>query len=154
MSAFIALYTGPGSWTNAVIRRWQRSPYSHCEVVTRRLEVIDQPGAPHRFVCWSASAMDGGVREKVMPLDPAHWELYELHDFGTLKADAWFRANNGKGYDLLGLIGFAWRPWRGSRGRYWCSEACASALGFDEPFRFDVATFAAVVRRLGKRVPI
>jgi hypothetical protein len=154
MSAFIALYKGPGHWTNALIRRWQRSPYSHCEVVLRRLQSVDRIEAPHQFDCWSASAMDGGVRLKTMPLDPAHWELYELKHFSGLTADAWFRANTGKGYDLLGLLGFVWRPWRGDRGRYWCSEACAAALGIDEPFRFDVATFATLVRRLGKQVQL
>lgn len=143
MSALIALYKGPGHWTNALIRRWQRSPYSHCELV--------EPYGGGQYECWSASAMDGGVRRKVMALDPAHWEVYELRNFSGARAELWFQANIGKGYDLLGLLGFAWRPWRGDRGGYWCSEAVAAALGFEEPFRYDVAMLASVVRRLGRR---
>lgn len=146
MAAFIALYVGPGRWTNALIRRWQRSPYSHCELVVRR--VADQ------FECWGASGHDGGVRRKVMPLDPLHWELYEVRSFSGEQAAQWFRSHEGEGYDLLGLLGFAWRPWRGERGRWWCSEALAAALGVEEPFRFDVATLAALVRRVGRRAPL
>lgn len=142
----IALYIGPGRWPNALIRRWQRSPYSHCEVITS--VVADQ------YECWSASAQDGGVRRKVMTLNPAHWELYLMRRADPDKVRAWFFDHEGDGYDLLGLLGFAWRPWRGERSKWWCSEAAAAAMGFREPFRFDVATFAEVVRRYGYRQPI
>ncbi len=144
----VALYVGPGRWPNAFIRRWQRSPYSHCEVITS--VVADQ------YECWSASAQDGGVRRKIMKLDPAHWELYVLwwpHS-RVRRARDWFLAHEGQGYDLLGLLGFAWRPWRGEKAKWWCSEAAAAALGLTEPFRFDVATFAQLVRHFGHRQPL
>lgn len=140
-SVLVALYIGPGKWTNAFIRRWQRSPYSHCELITRRTGEL--------YECWSASGQDGGVRRKVMPLNPEHWELYRLAGFDPDRVRDWFAGHLYDGYDLLGLFGFAWRPWRGDKDKWWCSEACAAALGLQEPFRFDVATFASVVKHLG-----
>lgn len=145
VSALTAIYVGPGNWTNALIRRWQRNPASHCEIVTRR--VADT------FECWSASGMDGGVRCKVMRLNPNHWELYRL-PFRAALAREWFIAHQECGYDLLGLLGFVWRPWRGERNKFWCSEACAAAVGMAEPWRFDVATWREVARAVGRRLPL
>lgn len=146
MPVLIALYKGPGRLTNAFIRRWQRSPYSHCEVITRRIA--------DTYECWSASAMDGGVRLKIMALNPEHWDLFLLRLARPEDVRLWFAKHEDEGYDLLGLLGFAWRPWRGERRKWWCSEAVAASLGFTEPFRYDVATFASVVQRYGHRVPL
>ena len=55
MSVQLALYKAPGEWTNALIRWWTRSQYSHCELV------IDG-------TCYSSSERDRGVRSKVMAL--------------------------------------------------------------------------------------
>lgn len=140
-----AIYIGPGVWTNAFIRRWQRSPASHAEMITR--QVADT------FECWSASAMDGGVRCKPMRLAPEHWELYRL-PFKAAAVREWFVAHEEDGYDLLGLLGFTWRPWRGSKTRWWCSEACAASVGMAEPFRFDVATWREFARSVGTRLPL
>lgn len=145
VSALTAIYVGPGEWANAVIRRWQRSPASHCEMVTRR--------AGDLFECWSASKMDGGVRRKAMLLKPAHWELYRL-PFKAEPVATWFHAHEGRAYDLLGLLGFAWRPWRGERNKWFCSEACAASVGMPEPWRFDPATWREMARAIGKRVPL
>lgn len=139
-----ALYIGEGGWTNAFIRRWQRSPYSHCEMVTEQLP-------DGRYACWSSSAQDDGVRRKDMELNPAHWELWQIPG-DAQKVAAWFFAREGLDYDLLGLLGFAWRPWQGRRDKFWCSEACAAAWGIREPWRFDVALYGELVRLVGTRV--
>jgi len=147
-----AVYVGPGRLSNAFIRRWQRSPASHCEMVTRTT-FGDPAAGGNVFECWSASAMDDGVRCKVMRLNPAHWELYRL-PFKAEPVREWFIAHEDCDYDLFGLLGFVWRPWRGSRRKFWCSEACAASIGMAEPWRFDVATWREFVRAVGRRVPL
>lgn len=144
----VALYVGKGGWFNAVIRRWQRSHYSHCEVILRRVLDVSE--------CVSSSISDGGVRVKHMRLKPEHWELWDVpcDDEQDSQAVRWAVDHEGDRYDFFGLLGFAWRPWRGSKSRWWCSEACAALLGLDEPWRYDVATFASAVKRLGKPVAI
>lgn len=61
----LALYKGKGLIGNALVRRWTRSPYSHCELV-----IGDY--------CYSSSLMDKGVRRKQIILKPEHWMLVPL----------------------------------------------------------------------------
>ena len=143
----VALYKGPGRWADWVVRRWQRSPYSHCEVITA---VARNEYAGDSFECWSSSNRDGGVRRKVMHLNPDHWDLFSVRSASVDKAREWFEQHEGNAYDWFGLLGFVWRPWRGNGWRWWCSEACAAAMGFSDPHRFDVATLASVVKRIGR----
>lgn len=153
MSVITALYRGQGTLANAIIRRWQRSPYSHAEMVTRVT-----PGDPgiggNIYECWSASATDGGVRPKVMRLKPENWELYQLQGPRSTDVREWFLEHEGAGYDWFGLLGFHWRPFRGSSSNFFCSEACAASIGIKEPWRFDVATWAEMAKRYGKRIDL
>ena len=61
---YLAAYKGQGKLFNRLIRLWTRSRYSHCELV--------MPDG--RWL--SASAMDGGVREKYIELNLEHWDLF------------------------------------------------------------------------------
>lgn len=144
MTIITALYTGRGDRFNALVRRWQRSPYSHTELVWPRGDGL--------WACWSSSVSDGGVRCKVMVLNPAHWQLWAIPG-DAAAAKQWFAQREGQGYDLLGLLGFAWRPWQGRHDRWWCSEACAAAVGATEPWRWDVAAWAQYVQLVGHQLP-
>ncbi|MBI2306102.1 MAG: hypothetical protein HYU78_02250 [Rhodocyclales bacterium] len=139
----LALYKGtrPGlaGIFNRAVRWWTRGPYSHCELVLWRLP-------DGTAMCGSASNTDGGVRIKAIDLDPARWDLVELPRVDPFAAFDWFEAHAGDGYDLRGLFGFVWRRGDGDRDKYYCSEACAAAIGIDEPWRFDPNTLAAVAR--------
>ena len=65
-------------------------------------------------------------------------------------ARAFFEERKGLGYDYFGLFGFIWRPGVGKSRRWFCSEAVAAALKFEEPWRFCPNTLAAVIApRLG-----
>ena len=77
--------------------------------------------------------------------------VYEL-DADAAKALEWLDAHRGEGYDLLGLLGFAFRPFKGFFRLWWCSEAVAAMCGFAEPWRYDVATLESVCARIGRRV--
>lgn len=129
----LAFYKGRTRIFNRLTAWWTNGPYSHCELV------VDG-------VCWSSSFMDGGVRRKLIDLNPEHWDIIEVEgDVGA--AVAWFEAHEGQGYDLLGLIGFVWRPWRDDKARWVCSEALAAAAGFIESWRFCPNTLHAALSR-------
>ena len=122
----------PGLY-NRVVRWWSSGLYSHCELV-----FSDGYSA-------SASWMDGGVRLKKIDYDPVHWDFIDLP--GHLEADAraWFRQHDRKPYDLLGNLGFVWRPVHGEEGAFFCSEACAAALGIPEAWRYSPNALASAL---------
>jgi hypothetical protein len=134
----LALYTGGGGTWYARLFDWlvrlvTRSPYSHCEIV------IDG-------VCWSSSIRDGGVRAKRIDLDSGHWHVIPLHT-DPARALAWFKSHMGQGYDWLGVLRFIvpFIPQRA--GRWFCSEACAAALGLPCPSHYSPGGLAALIEQ-------
>lgn len=123
----IAFYKGtrpfPQSLFTQAVRWWTGGAYSHCEIV-----FSDGISA-------SSSFIDGGVRFKSIDYDD-HWDFLELHQ-NEIDVRKWFRAHEREKYDVLNLFGFIWRRKDGSRKKWTCSEACASALGLEEPWRYD-----------------
>ena len=120
----VALYKGPPADLAHKLAHWAvcvftRSIYSHCELV------IDG-------VCWSASARDGGVRRKLIDLQSGRWDVFPIHG-DRASAWAWFTAHEGQRYDWAGVMRFSLPFLTNSRTRWFCSEAVAAALGFDEP---------------------
>lgn len=123
---------------------------AHCEVV-----LGESSGAAGGYRCASASWLDGGVRFKVLALPAEKWRVYELADPSGLQSSAahgWFMRHHGDRYDWLGLLGFVVRRLKGFQRRWFCSEACAAALGLGDPYRFDPATLEAVAQRVGQRI--
>ena len=131
----VAFYKGQTRVFNKLVSWWTRGPYSHTELV------VDG-------VWYSSSFLDGGVRAKRIEFDPEHWDLIELPDADAASAVKWFEDHAGQKYDVLGLAGFVVRSLPDDRWKYFCSEAVAAALGFDEAWRLDPNTFAAVLRRM------
>ncbi len=129
----IAFYKGRTRLFNRLTAWWTNGPYSHCELV------VDG-------VCWSSSFMDGGVRVKKMDLDPDRWDVIDVPGDVTA-AQQWFSDHHGDDYDVLGLFGFLWRPWRDDKDRWFCSEALAAALGFADAWRFCPNTLHAALSR-------
>lgn len=138
----LAFYRGKTRLFNILTAWWTRGPFSHCELIVG----YDDKGFAE---CWSASFMDGGVRRKMIELDPAHWVIVPatLSPEDEAAAVAWFAEHNGKKYDTLGLVGFLWRPFSGSDSKWFCSEALAAALGFQDSWRFCPNTLHASVTR-------
>jgi hypothetical protein len=116
---------------NWAVRKWTKSPYSH-------VELIFSDGMPG-----SASFADGGVRLKAIEFDAAHWDFIDLPDHMEPAARAWFEAHAGAKYDLLGNLQFILTPFGQDQRRWFCSEACAAALGLPEPWRYDPPTLAS-----------
>lgn len=135
-------YNDPRPFARAVC--WFRGGDSaHCEVS------FQVESGQH--TCVSASFLDGGVRCKTMPLPPEKWRVYEL-DVEDLRAWAWFSANAGANYDILGLLGFIWRPVKGSAHRWFCSEAAAAIIGLENPEAYDLILLESVCKRFGRKV--
>lgn len=135
----IAFYKGtrPGlsGLFNIVTRFWLAGPYSHCELI-----FSDGMSA-------SSSFLDGGVRFKKIDYDPRRWDIYTLDiPAGEIAARNWFLQHEGHKYDTLGLAGFLVRPFKGSKRRWFCSEAIMAALGFEEPWRFDPCNMARALQ--------
>ncbi len=128
------MYKGQTRVFNRLVSWWTRGPYSHTELV------IDG-------VCYSSSFLDGGVRKKMIELDPEHWDIIDAPWIDAEKAVKWFEDHMDNKYDVVGLVGFVLRRFPDDRHKYFCSEACAAAAGFDEAWRLDPNTFATVVRQ-------
>jgi len=119
-----------------VVRWWTKSPYSHVELVLAT------------GLAWSSSFEDGGVRAKLIDFNPARWDLVDLPPALEHAAVAWFEAHRGAGYDLVGNLQFVISPIQHSRGRWFCSEAIAAALGIPDPWRYSPGTLASALTLL------
>jgi len=131
MQLQVAFYKGRSRFFNRLVSWWSRGPYSHCELVTAHLN----SGA----LCWSSSFIDGGVRLKVIRLDPEHWDLVDVPatEAQAAAAVAWFKAHEGRPYDVRGLLGLVWRPAEHDKDRWYCNEAIGEALGVGDAWRLD-----------------
>ena len=140
MQLQVAFYKGRARLFNRLVSWWTRGPYSHCELVVQQLNA----GA----LCWSSSFMDGGVRLKVIKLNPAHWDVVtlEVSDAAAAAATQWFKDHEGQGYDVRGIAGMVWRRVADSKTRWYCNEAVGAALGLADPWRFEPnGLYAALV---------
>lgn len=143
MQVTLALYKGPprkGDWLHLLshlgIRLWTWSKWSHAELV------IDG-------VCWSASARDGGVRQKSINLDSGRWDLVSLPltDEETGRAFGWFLTHEGEGYDYLNIARFIFAFLGQDRNKWVCFEAIGSALGLAGTHKLtanDIFSWAAM----------
>ena len=118
---------------NRLVRWWTKSPYSHVEMV------FGDGWAG------SASFTDGGVRLKRITFDPGKWDFIDLPEHLKPAARAWFDQHAGSPYDLLGNLQFILAPFGQAEDHWFCSEACAAALGIIEPGRYDPGTLASAL---------
>lgn len=133
----VALYKsqrpGVAGLYNRFVRFWEQGSYSHCELV-----FSDGMSA-------SSSFEDGGIRFKKIEYSPDRWDLVEIDPSLEHAAREWFGTHQGKKYDILGNIRFCLGFLGHSRNRYFCSEAVASALGLQDPWRFGPNGLSAVL---------
>ncbi len=133
----IAFYKGKGTLVDRMIRWWQRGLYSHVEAVL----ATNENGT---FEC-ASSVRGTGVRIATIALPPDEWDVIDMPaDIDAVRT--WFAAHASMGYDYLGILGFVVRPLGGEPRHYFCSEAIATAVGLEEPFRFDPNALADFVK--------
>lgn len=138
MSTFqAAFYRGthsglPGVY-NILTRWWTRSKYSHVELIFSTGRAA------------SSSAMDGGVRTKLIDFTADKWDFVDLPAGLEQGARAWFDQHRGEKYDLLGNLHFVLAPVGDDKQKWFCSEAAAAAIGIPDPARFDPGTLYAAL---------
>jgi hypothetical protein len=127
----LAFYKGPPTGLMHKVGHWGTkvftgSQYSHCELVING-------------TCCSSSSRDGGVRFKTIDLTTGKWDVYEV-DGDVAAAWDWFCIHAGAKYDWAGI----WRfllPFLPQHSNQWfCSEACAAALGLPVPENYSPQT--------------
>lgn len=129
----LALYKGKGLIGNALVRRWTRSPYSHCELV-----IGDY--------CYSSSLMDKGVRRKQIILKPEHWMLVPLPSDREAGALAYFEKTKDEGYSWLDLArSQVFNSGADEAGAAFCSDWCAAALGLPNSTTYSPKTLLSIV---------
>jgi hypothetical protein len=133
----IAFFKGthPGwkGWLGRLTKWWTVGPYSHCELV------FGTQTSTGLSTCWSSTFLDKGVRCAQLALNPSDWDILDLPVTAEQEAAAlaWFKMHEGEPYDTLALLGFLFRPLKGMGNRYFCDEACLTAMGFPEAWRYD-----------------
>ena len=112
------------------------SPYTHIAIAPN----------PKRdpLMCWEA--VSGGVKYHEWEPLKAGYDLFYVPctKEQLLNAMLFLKAQEGKGYDYMGLFGFLWRSnkWQND-SKWFCSELAAAAMergGFDEGPNFNVVS--------------
>lgn len=134
MTVQLALRKNDTRITAKAIQRWTNSIYSHCELVVGG-------------VCYSSSAMDGGVRGKKINLDPEKWDVIDLPWVRGEGVVDYFVATDHHFYGWMGLVysQVLNRNWSGEAHQF-CSQWCAAAMGLPNPASYSPATLADIAR--------
>lgn len=132
----LAFYRGRKRFFNRFVSWWTRGPYSHVEAV------FGDPSRP--VLCGSSSFMDGGVRLKVINLDPAHWDLLEAPAIDGERVRAGFDRMIGTPYDMLGLLSTSIPLVPHLERGQFCNEVVGHLGGLGESWRMNPNGFARV----------
>lgn len=135
LASYKGTRTGIAGLFSITVRWWLGGSYSHTELVFSD------------GMSGSSSWVDGGVRLKHIDYDPQKWDIIDING-DEANARAWFESHAGQAFDLIGLLGFVVRRGTQDRGKWFCSESCAAALGFTDPFRFDPCSLPVALRRI------
>ena len=101
-----------------------------------------EPMDDGRWRCTSSSGLDGGVRQKDMPLPPEKWRIYKT-DVSPEAASLWMASNKGEGYGWSKLVRFAAPFLRPSWGGPICTEAVAQIMSLGHSDSWDLRTLEA-----------
>lgn len=112
---------------------------AHCEVAHRWAADVHD--------CVSSSFVDGGVRGKKIAMPAAKWRIYEIPG-DPERVRGWLARHGGQPYGWLRLLRFLIAPFRWRVGGPVCSQACADAAGWSEPWLYDPRAAEAVCRTL------
>lgn len=130
---------GKRSITAAIIRWWTKGPYSHSEIFL-------EEDADGKMLGYSARLSEG-VRAKWQEIDLTRWDFIEV-DVEPAQVRAWFDPRLECKYDMLGIVGFVFRPVEDERNKYFCSETTAASIGIKDAWRFDPNTLKVILDKL------
>ena len=136
MNVQLALRKNDTRLTAHAIQWWTNSIYSHCEIVVDNM-------------CYSSSAMDGGVRRKQIALDREKWDVVELAWADAGRVLSYFQATDPQKYGWLGLVvSQLFNLNRETKGAQFCSQWCAAALGLPNPASYSPRTLAELCEHM------
>lgn len=137
MTVQLALRKHDTRLTARAIQWWTDSIYSHCELVVDGL-------------CYSSSAMDGGVRCKEIHLDPEKWDVIDLPWADGAQIVAYFRATDHHRYGWVGLVtSQLFNLNRETAGAQFCSQWCGAALALPAPSSLSPRTLGEWCDHIG-----
>ena len=150
----IALYIGPHTSDALHVRlawwltRWvQKGPLG----VVTHCEAIHSEHSDGSVTIASASLRDGGVRTKVVTLNPTHWLITDVPKWETHRSIGWFAIHDGQRYDWRGALATV-LPGTGVWNRKFCNQAVGGSVGLLHPETFGPHQFAAICLTLGRDV--
>lgn len=139
MTATLALRKNDTRITSRFIKWWTDSIYSHCEIVVAG-------------VSYSSSAMDGGVRGKVIQMDADKWDFIELHWADSEAVKNYFTETDHLKYGWAGLIVSQLFNSNRKAGRsQFCSQWCASALGLPNAASYSPSSLKNLCKYISKK---
>jgi hypothetical protein len=119
--------SGQSGELDGLIRKLTKGPYSHCALVFSD-GVLGE----------ATNVDDAGVRFAPNPnLMPDSWDFVELPAYDEGKARTWFVQHEGQPYDYKGALRMADPNQKGDPDAWYCSEACATALGLPNASQTD-----------------
>lgn len=154
------LGTKHGGFGASVIRYAQRGYSEPARGVTHTEALLG--GIASSAIIASSSLVDsfgdgkGGVRTKHgVEINPAHWIVLDLPDTperNTARAARWFAEHDGEPYDRRGAAGSVGQALvQQSEGEWFCTEAVAASMGFQDPHMMCPAAFFVKLLELGAR---
>lgn len=136
MSVQLALYKGKGQLANSFIRWWTNSQYSHCELVADGW-------------CYSSSAMDKGVRRKLIDLNDGKWRVIDVPFADADYIREYFYATDRHYYGWPGLVSSQLFNRNSSHEHaQFCSEWCANALKLPSAPSYSPASLERIVSHI------
>lgn len=139
---YLAFYKGKGNFLNKLVRFFTKSEISHCDIALTTKE----QGVYRLF---GASAVDGGVRSKVLKFNQDSWILIPIA-ISTEELYQFFAETNGAKYDYFGAIGLV-LGFKEARSRYFCSEWCFNLISkSNQGYRFSPAVLYEIAKLVGR----
>lgn len=128
MTVKLALRKNDPRITSRAIQWWTNSIYSHCELV------VDG-------VSYSSSAMDGGVRGKIIDMDPDKWDFLELPWVRPESVIDYFQLTDDYKYGWGGLVtSQLFNLNRTDKSTTFCSQWCAAAIALPNAASYSPKT--------------
>ena len=109
-----------------------KSRFSHVELVLYKTE-------SGKYLCYSASHRDRGVRFTEIDIDSDHWIFIQSDNLPTLNEVFNFDKKFGhSGYDYLGLLSTVIpKSYINIKNRMFCSELVADILNIEQPYIYS-----------------
>jgi hypothetical protein len=162
----LAFYKSNKYFIDRLTQYWTNGDFSHVEIVLDEVIVkstkdipsswkginvfidsdLDIPISNKMYLCGSSSGIDKCTRVKLIDIKAEDWHIVDIE--GLIDEEEvieFFKINSGRRYDYWALLGFLFRPSKGSKDKYFCSEIVAHLLGFEDAYRYDPNTLYDIV---------